>query len=97
MKCPNCQSENVQKLKTGKILCPGCDTVFSIEQDGAKVAQTDVLENLDQRVSALEKEKPAQPPQKDNPDEPTKAEPTQPAQQGDDDQGEGTDDNIFDE
>jgi hypothetical protein len=55
MKCPNCQSENVQNLDDNKILCLKCDTVFSIdEKDGAKVEKTDVLKTLDERVTNLE-------------------------------------------
>lgn len=89
MKCPNCQSENIEEQKDGKLLCIACDTSFKIEKDGAKVVQTDVIDNLDKRVSAVEKKISAQPPQPDQPAQPINEDP--------DDQGPDaeSDDNLF--
>jgi len=90
MNCPNCQGENVQPLKTGKILCQDCDTVFNIEKDGAKVEKTDVLSEHDKRISALEAKQPADKPVGPEGDEPE----PQPAAQGPD-QDETPDDNLY--
>jgi len=92
MKCPNCQSENVQNLDGNKILCLKCDTVFSIEKDGAKVEKTDVLETLDERVTKLEDKEAA-------PEKPAAAaeaaETTEADGPGPEDHDDIPDDNIF--
>jgi len=89
MQCPNCQSKNVEKLASGKILCPICDTVFFIEPDGAKPAEKDVLakvtQRLDQHEKIIEKLKAG------DSAEPATAQ-DQAAEQGDE-QGGGQDDN----
>lgn len=95
MKCPNCQSENVQNLDGNKILCLKCDTVFLIEKNGAKVEKTDVLKTLDERVTNLEEKgaAPGKSPAAAEPGGP--AEPAEPAEPGQEDQDDIPDDNLY--
>ena len=92
MKCPNCQSENVQELKDGKILCPGCNTVFSIEKDGAKIDKPDALDDIDDRLKKLEGKDDA-----GGSPAAAVAEPDEPAIPGESGEQDGSDDKIPDD
>jgi len=97
MKCPNCQSENVQSLEDNKILCLKCDTVFIIEKDGAKVEKTDVIRVIDKRVSAREIKEPLEKPVGVEDDEPIISPPHTPEDGEDvvDKEDEIPDDNLY--
>ena len=54
MKCPNCGAD-AHELKNGGFLCPACDVVFRVERDAKKVQAVDVIKDLSDRVTRLEK------------------------------------------
>jgi len=56
--CPNCGAQAVRMEKDGTVLvcCEKEDAVFAVTRTGAKLRRTGALEELDKRVSALERE-----------------------------------------
>ncbi len=65
--CPSCGGTEI-KVAGNKVLCRACDVVYTIEDDGARVEDTDPLGKVKERLDNIEAK--IAEPQKQQGDEP---------------------------